>query len=101
MVELSRVQEEILLAIASQEKEIFEAEILELLNSDRPTSWRKISQQSLSKVLSRMVEKGLVEVQIKQVKESRRYYRVESLGKNSLTEAEANRRKYYPITYNL
>ena len=92
-MELSRIQEEVLLAIA-QGGEIYETEILEMLNRDRPTGWREVSQPSLNKTLIRMIDKEMIEVDCGRVKESRRYYRLKPLGKKSLIEAKANRDKY-------
>lgn len=93
-MELSRIQEEVLLAIASSKREMCEAEILVLLNQSRPNSWKKISQPSLNKTISRMEDKGLLlKARIEPDNYNRKFYQISETGTRSLSEAEENRNR--------
>lgn len=93
-MEISRVQEEILLVLHNSDRELCGQEILKVLNSDRPKAWRKIKGASLYKILERMIVSQLVEIsRIVEKDCNKKYYKILDEGFWSILQAEANRNR--------
>ena len=93
-MELSRVQEEILLVLNNSDRALYEGEIIKMINFDRPKQWKKISQASLNRTLSRMVDKQLIEIAYVDLQNyNRKYYGILDEGLLSLMQSKDNRKR--------
>ena len=93
-MEISRIQEEILLILHHSDRPQYEAEIVARINCDRPSGWRQISQASISSTLGRMVKKDLIEVDfIDKQNYNKKYYKISDEGFWSLMQAKDNRKR--------
>jgi len=99
-MELSNRQEEILEILNQAEDYLYEAQIVEALNCDRPKGWKEVSQPSVNKILSRMAKKELLGVYfIDKQNYNRQYYKILDAGTWSLMQAKDNRKRLAALKF--